>query len=285
MNMSCSVPDSAALDARLSGIVDQIRNRTALIPEAAMILGSGLDGVVDMIESPTEISYRELNGMPVSTVSGHEGKYIFGTLSGVRVVCMKGRVHYYEGYEMSEVVIPTRVMALLGAKVIIITSSAGGIRKDLHCGDFMAVTDHISGNVPSPLRGYCPASPDNRFPDMSCAYDPALRRILHETGSEIGINVSEGVFIQTAGPQFETPAEIRKYARDGADAVSMSLACEAAAARQMGMRVCGVVCISNPAAGVSDEPITWDVIYSTGKQSSARLAELIRRSLPKMLAL
>ncbi len=255
--------------------VDRIREKTDFIPQIALVLGSGLGGFAELIEKTAEIPYGDIEGFPVSTVSGHEGKFIFGSINGIRLVCMQGRVHYYEGYDIKNVVLPIRIMGLLGAKVLFLTNASGGINESFKAGDFMLITDHISSLVKSPLIGENVDELGTRFPDMSCVYDKDLADIIRNCAKDIGIELKEGVYIQTTGPNYETPAEIRAYKAMGADAVGMSTACEAAAANHMGLRVCAVSCISNLAAGISKHPLTHQEV----KETADRVAPVFKKLL------
>ncbi|MCD8328421.1 MAG: purine-nucleoside phosphorylase [Ruminococcus sp.] len=264
---------------RLNRCVAAIRQKTDFVPQIALVLGSGLGGFARLIECCAEISYSEIEGFPVSTVSGHEGKYIFGTLNGVKLVCMQGRVHCYEGYSSSDVVLPIRVMGLLGAKVLFLTNASGGISEKLQAGDFMLITDHISSLIKSPLIGPNKESLGTRFPDMSEVYNKRLSEIIKRSASEVGVPLKEGVYIQTTGPNYETPAEIRAYKTLGADAVGMSTACEAIAARHMGMLVCAVSCISNLAAGISKNPLTHKEVKETADRVAPLFERLVTQSV------
>lgn len=264
---------------RLNRCVAAIRQKTDFVPQIALVLGSGLGGFARLIECCAEISYSEIEGFPVSTVSGHEGKYIFGTLNGVKLVCMQGRVHCHEGYSSSDVVLPIRVMGLLGAKVLFLTNASGGISEKLQAGDFMLITDHISSLIKSPLIGPNKESLGTRFPDMSEVYNKRLSEIIKRSASEVGVPLKEGVYIQTTGPNYETPAEIRAYKTLGADAVGMSTACEAIAARHMGMLVCAVSCISNLAAGISKNPLTHKEVKETADRVAPLFERLVTQSV------
>ena len=231
-----------------------IREKTDFVPEIAIVLGSGLGNYAEKMEVAAEISYTEIEGFPVSTVAGHDGKFLFGYIGEKAVVMMKGRVHYYEGYEMEDVVLPIRLMKMLGAEILILTNAAGGIDPSYMPGDLMLIEDQIAAFVPSPLRGQNLESLGTRFPDMSNIYDPELKDIAKKVVQKQGVNLKRGVYVQTQGPNYESPAEIKMYAAFGAHAVGMSTACEAVAARHMGMRIVGISCISNMAAGVLDQP-------------------------------
>ena len=236
-----------------------------------------MGGFAKNVEAVSEIPYSEIKGFPVSTVSGHEGKFLFGTLSGKKIVLMQGRVHYYEGYSMEQVVLPVRVMRLIGAKKLILTNAAGGINPDFRPGDFMLIRDHISSFVPSPLRGPNKEEIGVRFPDMSRIYSTELRALAQKAADELGIDLKNGVYVQTAGPAYETPREIQMYKLLGADAVGMSTACEATAAVHCGMKVCAISCISNLAAGISENLLSHAEVKETADRAAAKFNALIKR--------
>lgn len=240
-----------------------VRKVTDFTPSIGIILGSGLGGFADSLRQEAVIRYNDIDSFPVSTVSGHEGRFIFGYLEDVPVVCMQGRVHYYEGYSMSDVVMPIRLMKLLGAKAVILTNASGGINKNFKAGDLMLIRDHISSFVPSPLIGQNVDELGTRFPDMSSIYDKELSDVIMDTAKELSIDLKEGVYVQTSGPNYESPAEIRMYSTLGADAVGMSTACEAMAGNHAGLRICGISCISNLAAGISKNPLSHEEVKET----------------------
>ncbi|MBQ7119217.1 MAG: purine-nucleoside phosphorylase [Oscillospiraceae bacterium] len=262
-----------------------IRKKTDFVPKIGLVLGSGLGGLADDMDIVSEISYSEISDFPISTVSGHAGKFLFGYIEDVPVVVMQGRVHYYEGYDIHDVVLPIRIMGLLGAKILFLTNAAGGIRRDFSKGCLMVIRDHISSLVPSPLIGPNIDELGVRFPDMSCVYDEELCTIIKNSANELSINVEEGVYIQTSGPNYETPAEIRAYSLWGADAVGMSTACEAMTARHMGIRVCGISCITNMAAGISDAPLSHAEVKETADRVGKEFASLVKHSVSKMKSL
>ncbi len=271
-----------AIYEKLMNCLAQVRKKTDFVPEVALVLGSGLGGYARNMEVACEIPYSEIEGFPVSTVPGHDGRYIFGFVGGVPMVAMKGRVHYYEGYPISDVVLPVRLMGLLGAKKLILTNAAGGIDLSFEPGDLMAIRDHIVSFVPSPLVGPNIEELGTRFPDMSRVYDPALAALIEEAAAEEGIPLKEGVYLQTTGPQFETPAEIKAFRRLGANAVGMSTAVEAVAARHMGLRVCGISCISNMAAGILDQPLTHAEVQETADRVADRFERLVSALIVKL---
>ena len=248
-------------------------------PEVALVLGSGLGDFAEGIRVEAELPYEEIEGFPVSTVPGHEGKYIFGYIGDVPMVCMKGRVHYYEGYPISDVVLPIRLMKLMGAKVLFLTNAAGGINGEFHAGDFMLIKDQILGSVPSPLIGPNIDELGVRFPDMSNIYDRDLQKVIKKTAMMADIPLQEGVYIQLSGPAYETPAEVRMCRTLGADAVGMSTACEAVAANHMGMKICGISCISNLASGISPNPLTHKEVQDTADRVAPLFKKLVAESI------
>jgi purine-nucleoside phosphorylase len=245
-------------------------------PQVALVLGSGLgDFAAERIEVLTELDYADISGFPVSTVPGHAGKFVFGRCGTVPIVCMKGRIHCYEGYHVSDVVLPTRLMRLLGAEILFLTNASGGIAEGLQAGDLMLITDHIGVFVENPLRGPNIDELGTRFPDMSHVYNPALNQIIRETAKRLDIRLPEGVYAQTAGPSFETPAEIQMLARMGASAVGMSTAVEAIAANHMGMKVCGISCVCNLAAGLSPTPLTHEEVQEAARAAAPKFKNLL----------
>ena len=235
---------------KLEKCYEYYRSVTGFMPKVGLILGSGLGGYAKKMKVVKEIPYGDIPGFPVSTVQGHDGRFMLGYIGDVPAVVMKGRVHYYEGYPMEDVVLPTRLMKRMGIEVLFLTNAAGGINRGFRVGDFMMITDQISSFVPSPLIGENVSELGDRFPDMTHIYDEELQGWIEETAREEDIPLQKGVYLQTTGPNFESPAEIRMYSLLGADAVGMSTACEAIAARHAGVRVCGISCISNMASGI-----------------------------------
>lgn len=260
---------------------DCVRKKTDFVPEAAIVLGSGLGDYAESIRVEYELSYSEIEGFPVSTVPGHAGKFIFGYVDQIPVVCMKGRVHYYEGYPISDVVLPARLMKLLGAKVLFLTNAAGGVNTSFHAGDLMLIKDHISVFAPNPLIGPNVDELGVRFPDMSAVYDGKLQQIIRETARENGIFLQEGVYAQLTGPSFESPAEIRMLRTLGCDAVGMSTVVEAIAANHMGMRVCGISCICNLAAGMTAVPLSHEEVQAAADQAAPHFKKLVTESVKR----
>lgn len=264
---------------KLMQCYDSLRKITDFKPQLALVLGTGLGNFADKIRIVQTVDYHQIDAFPVSTVEGHKGRYVFGYVDAVPVVIMQGRVHYYEGYEIQDVVLPIRLMKLMGAEILMVTNASGGICERFHAGDLMLITDHISSFIPSPLRGANIEQLGVRFPDMTEAYDPALREIIRKTAQKENIPLQEGVYIQLPGPQFETPAEIRMARALGADAVGMSTACEVIAARHMGMRVCGISCVSNMAAGMTGGPLLHEEVQQNADQVAPRFEKLVQRSI------
>ena len=260
---------------KLTRCYESIRQKLPFEPKTALVLGSGLGGYADSIRVEGSLDYQDIEGFPRSTVEGHKGRFVFGFVEGVPVVCMQGRVHYYEGYAMSDVVLPIRLMRLMGAETLFLTNAAGGINTAYEPGDLMLIRDHISSLVPSPLIGPNLDAMGPRFCDMTDTYDARYRSILKETARNVGIPLQEGVYIQFSGPQYETPAEIRMARTLGADAAGMSTACEAIAAHHAGMRVCGISCITNMAAGVTGKQLSHAEVQETADRVSLRCQKLV----------
>lgn len=258
---------------------DSIQKKIDFKPEIALVLGSGLGDYGETIDIVATLDYHDIEGFPISTVEGHKGRFIFGYIQGVPVVCMQGRVHYYEGYAMSDVVLPTRLMKMMGAKVLFLTNAAGGLNFDFRAGDFMMITDHIMTFVPSPLIGENINELGARFPDMSDVYKKDLQDIIRGTANELGIKLQEGVYIQLTGPNYETPAEVRMCRALGADAAGMSTAAEAVAANHMGMKVCGISCITNLGCGMLDQPLSHAEVQETADRVAVDFKKLITQSI------
>ena len=256
-----------------------VQQKITFKPEIALILGSGLGDYADTMEVVETLDYHDIEGFPVSTVPGHKGRFVFGYAGGVPIVAMQGRVHFYEGYKPQDVVLPIRLMKLMGAKVLFLTNAAGGINRSFNAGDFMLITDQISMSVPSPLIGENIDELGVRFPDMSEGYSRRLRKIIENSAVTAGVPLRKGVYIQTTGPQYETPAEIRAYERLGADAVGMSTAIEAIAARHAGMEICGISCISNLAAGISVNPLTHAEVQETADRVAPLFKKLVTQAI------
>lgn len=251
-------------------------------PRVALVLGSGLGPIADTMDIRAAIPYSDLPGMPVSTVPGHAGRFLFGYISGVPTVCMQGRIHHYEGWDVHDVVLPIRVMGLLGAKTLFLSNAAGGLDPSMPTPSLMVISDHIMLHFPNPLTGPNLDELGPRFPDMSAVYDPALRSVLLRRGREMGLPMSEGVYVQVTGPSFETPAEVRMLGSLGGGSVGMSTACEAVAARHMGLRVCGVSCITNKGAGISSGPLSHEEVIAAGELIGPGFSSLVTSVLPEL---
>ena len=260
----------------LRGYVEKIGSRIGFAPKIGIVLGSGLGELADKMQSVYSISYMEMEGFPVSTVEDHVGQYVFGYIEDVPVVCMQGRVHYYEGYTMEEVVLPIRFMGMLGVEQVILTNAAGGISADFDTGDIVLLSDHIATFVPNPLIGYKAVDSADRFPDMTQVYDKGMREVMKSVAKKQNTTVKEGVYIQLTGPSYETPAEIKMAGLLGADIVGMSTACEAIAARHAKMKVCAISYVSNPAAGLGDVPLSHEDVKKQAKKTAGTVAKLIK---------
>ena len=268
--------------SRVEETVAYIYAKTQYKPETAIVLGSGLGQLGEKLEQVTVIPYEELPHWKSSTAPGHSGRLLFGLLGGNPVVCMQGRLHYYEGYTMEEVTYPVRVMARLGVKNLLLSNAAGGINTEFAPGDLMLITDHINFLGRNPLIGPNEADFGVRFCDMSYAYHPELRRIALDAAKELGQKLQQGVYVATTGPSYETPAEIRMFRLWGASAVGMSTVPEVIVANHCGMRVLGISCITNMAAGVLDQPLTEEEVLETGEKSGAAFQALMTRIVEKL---
>jgi purine-nucleoside phosphorylase len=271
-------PPSALSTARA-----HLHDRLPAQPELALVLGSGLGGVADALVDAVRIPYEEIPGFPRVTVSGHTGALVCGSLGGVPVAALQGRFHAYEGWSQEEVVLPVRLLSSLGASRLLVTNAAGGIRPGLVPGDLMLISDHLNLMGRSPLAGPV-AEGEERFPDMSDPYDAAYRRVAERVALARGIPLQQGVYAALLGPSYETPSEIRMLARLGADAVGMSTVPEVIVARARGMRVLGISCITNLAAGLGGEKLDHAEVMEVGARVRDRMAELILALVPALLA-
>ena len=267
---------------KLEKCLKSIREKTDFKPEKAVILGSGLGDYAEKIKIEKIVKYTEIEGFPVSTVQGHKGQFVFGYVKDVPVVLMQGRVHYYEGYSMEEVVLPVRLMKKMGIEILFLTNASGGINPEFAAGDFMMIRDQIASFVPSPLIGQNIEKLGTRFPDMTHIYDEELQHLIRETAAEERVPLREGVYLQTTGPNFESPAEVKMYGLLGADAVGMSTACEAVAARHAGIRVCGISCVSNMASGISGKELSHQEVQAVADRRSAEFERLVTKIIEKM---
>lgn len=252
-----------------------IKGKLQQQPKIGLILGSGLGVLADDISNPVSIPYNEIPGFPVSTVEGHAGQLVCGKLSGVEVIAMQGRFHYYEGYSMEKVTFPVRVMKEIGVDKLIVTNAAGGVNESFTPGDLMIITDHINNMGTNPLIGPNDSQFGVRFPDMSTAYSKELRKIAKTAAEKLAINVKEGVYVGNPGPVYETPAEIRMVRTMGGDAVGMSTVPEVIVARHAGMNVLGISCISNMAAGILDQPLSHDEVMETTEKVKSSFLSLV----------
>ena len=260
---------------KLLSCYDCLKKRIKFTPKVALVLGSGLGEYAETIQIVASLNYSDIIDFPVSTVAGHKGRFVFGYIEEVPVVIMQGRIHYYEGYEIEDVVLPIRLMKLMGAEILFLTNSAGGVNPEFEAGDFMLIKDQISSFVPSPLIGENIDSLGTRFPDMSHIYDLELQQLIRKSAQKLDICLREGIYLQFTGPNYESPAEVRMARLLGADAVGMSTAVEAIAANHMGMRVCGVSFISNLGCGMTDEPLTHEQVKEAADMAAPYFKKLI----------
>ncbi len=260
---------------------EYITSRMEKTPEIGMILGSGLGVLGNEVEDPVVIKYEDIPSFPRSTVTGHAGQMVIGTLEGKNVLVMQGRFHYYEGYSMDTVVFPVRVMKLLGIEKFLVTNASGGVNTSYKPGDLMIISDHIKLGLDNPLRGANMESFGLRFPDMSDGYAKSLRVLAKKAGEELGISLKEGVYALMGGPNYETPAEIRMLRTLGADAVGMSTVPEVLTAVHAGMKVLGISCITNMAAGVLDQPLEHAEVMETAERVRENFTALVRRVISK----
>ena len=270
---------------KIKNCYESVRAKTSFEPKVALVLGSGLGKFAEEIDVVDQISYSDIEGFPMSTVPGHAGRFVFGYVEGVPVVCMQGRVHYYEGYPITDVVLPVRLMAMLGAKYLFLTNASGGINRDFKAGDFMLITDHISSFAPNPLIGANIDEIGTRFPDMSSVYNPILQDIILQVADDFDIEMQKGVYAQLTGPSFESPAEIRMLGKLGVDAVGMSTVVEAIAANHMGMKICAISCVCNLAAGISETPLTHDEVQEAAAKAAPLFKQIVRETIIRIGAL
>jgi purine-nucleoside phosphorylase len=266
---------------RAASAIEYLRTRIARPPRVVLVLGSGLGGMADEIEDAVRIPYGEIPGFPESTVVGHAGALVIGRLAGVDVAAMQGRFHLYEGWAPSLVALPIRVLYALGARSLVVTNAAGGIRPGMQPGDLMLIADHINLMWQNPLLGPVVGG-EERFPDMSEPYDAEYRRIAEAVALERRVPVVQGVYAAVLGPSYETPAEIRMLARLGADAVGMSTVPEVIVSRALDMRVLGISCITNLAAGLSHDRLSHDEVMEVGARVRDQLVGVVRDVLPRL---
>ncbi len=261
---------------KMNEVQQLIESRTQVKPTIGLILGSGLGVLADEISDAVRIPYEEIPHFPVSTVEGHQGQLVIGQLNGKHVVAMQGRFHFYEGYSLEQVTFPIRMMKAMGVQTLIITNASGGINMDYQPGDLMMIKDHINLTGRNPLIGPNEDAFGVRFPDMSTAYDPDYRELAHKVAKQNGIDVQDGVYVGLTGPTYETPAEIRMLRILGADAVGMSTVPEVIVARHAGIRVLGISCISNMAAGILPQPLSHAEVMETAEKVKTTFLRLMR---------
>lgn len=269
------------IETKLQNCYESLRQKIEFQPKVSLVLGSGLGSFVSEINVVETLDYSEIKGFPISTVEGHKGRYIFGYIGKVPVICMQGRVHYYEGYPITDVVLPARLMKMMGAKILFLTNASGGINPSFHAGSLMLIQDHISLFAPNPLIGPNIDELGTRFPDMSHVYDEDLQEIIRKTAKDNDIELFEGVYAQLTGPSFESPAEIQMLHKMGASAVGMSTVVEAIAANHMGMKICGVSCVSNLAAGMNSAPLTHEEVQEAANAVAPKFEKLLVESITK----
>ncbi len=260
---------------KLMKCYESVKEKVKFTPKVALVLGSGLGDYAEDIKITATLDYHDIEGFPVSTIPGHKGRFVFGYVEETPVVIMQGRVHFYEGYSIQDVVLPIRLMKLMGAEVLFLTNAAGGVNFDFHAGDLMLMKDHISMFVPSPLIGANLDELGVRFPDMSDIYDRELRDMIKNLARDLEIPLQEGIYIQLTGPAYESPAEVQLCRILGGDAVGMSTACEALAANHMGMKICGISCISNLACGMTDQPLSHKEVQEAADKVAPRFKKLV----------
>jgi purine-nucleoside phosphorylase len=266
----------------LKSAVAYIESKLTIRPRTAVVLGSGLGAFADALDNQTVIPYGDIPGWPQSTAVGHAGKIVVGAIDGLPVAALAGRAHLYEGYTAQQVVYGIRVLSGFGIESIILTNAAGGVNPSYGPGQLVLISDHINLLGQNPLTGPNEESAGPRFPDMSEAYLKRYRRIAQDAGREIGIDLQEGVYAALPGPSYETPAEIRYLRAIGADLVGMSTALETIAANHAGMKVLGISCVTNYAAGVTDQKLDHREVLETGERVKGTMVELLRRVLPRL---
>jgi len=259
-----------------------IKDHIPYPPKIALVLGSGLGDLANELEIDAAIPYASIRSFPLSTAPGHRGAFVFAKIGEIPIVIMQGRIHYYEGYPMTDVVLPIRIMKMMGAEILFLTNAAGGANKNFSAGNFMLITDHITCLVPSPLIGKNFETLGVRFPDMTQVYDRDLRIHIKAAADALHIPLKEGVYCQFTGPAYETPQEVRLAGMLGADAVGMSTAVEAVAARHAGMRVCGVSFISNLAAGMSSSLLSEREVLDAGEKAAPLFKQLVLNSIGRI---
>nr|WP_088102351.1 purine-nucleoside phosphorylase [Halalkalibacter urbisdiaboli] len=266
----------------LETAIQFLKDKLSSPPQIGLILGSGLGVLADEIENPKKIPYTEIPEFPVSTVEGHAGQLVFGTLKGKQVVAMQGRFHFYEGYSLETVTFPVRVMKKLGVEQLIVTNAAGGVNESFEAGDLMLIRDHINNMNQNPLIGPNDEAMGVRFPDMSNAYSEKLRTVAKELAQQLNISLQEGVYVANTGPSYETPAEVKMIRKLGGDAVGMSTVPEVIVARHADMKVLGLSCISNMAAGILPQPLSHEEVIETTEKVKEDFLSLVKAIVEKM---
>jgi purine-nucleoside phosphorylase len=275
----------AGLLGRLDAAADAIRRKAKREPRVGLVLGSGLGAFAEGLADRTAIPYARIPNFPVpSGVVGHAGELVLGAVGGTPVAVLSGRIHYYEGRTMAEVVFPVRVLARLGVGAVVLTNAAGGVRLSFKPGDLMVLTDHINGLAANPLIGGNEETLGPRFPDMSAVYDARLRSVIAAEARRLKIPLRQGVYVGLQGPSYETPAEIRMWRKLGADAVGMSTVPEAIALRHAGVRVAGISTITNMAAGILKQTLNHAEVMETTRRVGARFVQLLQAAVPRIAA-
>jgi purine-nucleoside phosphorylase len=274
--------DSSSEFSRATRAAKFVLAKTKLRPRIALVLGSGLGAFADDFSSATKIPYAKIPYFPKSTAIGHAGQLVLGKVGNIPVAGMQGRVHLYEGYSIQDVAFPIRVFARMGIKAVILTNAAGGINLNYSQCALVALRDHINLQPANPLVGPNDDRFGPRFPDMTHAYDPAFRRFVAEEGKKLQLNLHEGVYLALSGPNYETPAEIHSFRAIGADLVGMSTVPEVLAARHSGIRVLGISCVTNMAAGITGAPLTAEEVFETGARVKHQFIALLRAVIPRI---
>jgi purine-nucleoside phosphorylase len=268
---------------RIMEAIEFIKKRFLPVPQVGVVLGSGLGGFADSVADPTILTYPDIPHFKAASVAGHAGRLVLGKIGPVTVAILQGRIHYYEGHDIGDVVFPVRVLAKLGIQSLLLTNAAGGINPAWQPGDLMIIRDQINLMGINPLRGANDERLGPRFPDMSAVYDPAFQEIIAAALSDTGLPARRGIYLALGGPCYDTPAEVRMFATLGADAVGMSTVPEAICARHMGVRVAGISCITNLAAGLSAEPLNHQEVIETGERVKTDFIRLLNRVIPRMV--
>lgn len=271
-----------SLTLQLNDATHLIRTRSPVSPRVGLVLGSGLGGVADALQDAIRIYYSEIPGFAPANVAGHAGRLVLGTWNGVPCAVLEGRYHFYEGHSMASVGFPARVLCALGIETLVLTNAAGSVNPDFQAGDVMAISDHLNLMGDSPLRGDNDEAVGPRFPDMTNAYDPAVRQMLHDAAGEAGLSLREGVYAGLSGPAYETPAEVRMLRVLGADAVGMSTVPECIVARHMKVKVAGLSCITNLGAGLSAEPLSHAEVMAASRENAAKVTSVLERVVERL---